>query len=90
MTKPSDESIAQSSTGPESCSVCDGSGEDDNGNPCANCGGSGTVQPATVDRHPTVAPGTHVLCTVCATVVPRKEAKQIGQRFYCRRCGKEG
>jgi len=91
-TSPTDESRASSSTATEvSCDVCDGAGEGDNGNPCGRCSGTGTVRTARVDHHPTIAPSTHVLCTVCATVVPRKEAKQIGQRYYCRACdpGKE-
>ncbi len=92
MTRPTDEPRASSSTSTEvSCEACDGAGEDDDGNPCANCSGSGVVRPATLDRHPTIAPSTHVLCTVCATVVPRKEAKQIGARYYCRKhSGEEG
>ena len=117
-----DESLAQSSTGQEACRICDGTGEDCDGNPCGACCATGTkARPAKVDPRPTIAPGTmkpcgtafpvaddtcptcrlpcsqagklstHVLCTTCAAVVPRKEAKQIGTNWYCRKhSGEEG
>jgi len=65
MSKPTDESRAQSSTGEESCPICDGSGtrDDDEGRSCSNCDGSGTVRSerrrkAHIDPTPTIAPGT--------------------------------
>lgn len=39
--KPTDETRAQSSTGEESCPICDGSGQTDEGDACANCGWTG-------------------------------------------------
>lgn len=54
-----DESLSQSSTGEESCPICDGSGEDCDGNPCGACCATGTrPRPARIDPLPTIAPGT--------------------------------
>lgn len=62
--EPTDESRAQSSTGEESCAICDGTGtqealyDEGDSRPCHNCGGTGIrPRPAHVDAKPTIAPG---------------------------------
>lgn len=43
--KPADESRAATSTATEVlCDICDGAGELDEGRPCPNCAGTGTVR----------------------------------------------
>ncbi len=89
--KPADESRSSSSTAvEESCPICEGSGERDDGDACRNCSGSGVVRrTARVDGKPTLSPGVLSRCPVCGMPVYRVDAVQVDGKNVHRWCEKK-